>query len=112
MTAPSFDPWAALKIIREGRPPPKPPNPPRVGAGRLGELGALGGQQGPARELSAPTAALRLGGLGSLGGGQGPQRDLRDRAAAPFSPDPWDAVRRLPSWSDPAVLPRPGDWRG
>lgn len=69
MTALGFDPWAALKTIQQGCPPPKAPNPPN-----------------PAPILEAPhstpaTKPLGLGELDGLGGEEGPQRDLQDRAA-------------------------------
>ncbi len=69
MTALGFDPWAVLKSLQQGAPPPKapkPPNPPPVSE---------------ATHPTPATEALGLGELGGLGGGWGPQCELQDRAA-------------------------------
>lgn len=104
MSAPAFDPWAALaRIQREmgagGAPPPFPPPPPISRISGISRGAPLETERGAAPEA--------------------PHHDPSARAERPYlpgDPDPLrdglhaGALQRPTAWADPTLRPPPGAW--
>jgi hypothetical protein len=108
VTAPAFDPWAALRAIQRTATVPKAPNPPNPApppAGRLGALGGLGGEEVPGRATAPSTAALTVPGAAAdrePSGVAAAQAQERSGAHVRAMPAP-----RAPPCSEAAAAPAP-----